>query len=178
MYVPRHPIQEARERGHRQGLLQAEELADGSRDEGAQNQVTLIRSDAPASSQNSTETIAPPAAPCVAPVDESNEREGNSSVISESVPSASAQIAGNDDTANVAGSGQGQESETDDGRVCVIDLEPFRSGDVLIRLPCMHVFHRDCILPFLKRTAQPKCPFDRAPVNRAQIDELPVWTKK
>lgn len=70
------------------------------------------------------------------------------------------------------------EAVDDSRRICVFDFEPFRSGDVLIRLPCLHVFHRDCVVPYLRRSRHPQCPYDRAPVSHCLINNLPVWTEQ
>lgn len=60
-------------------------------------------------------------------------------------------------------------------QLCVIDLETIADGEVVIRLPCMHVFHRDCILPYLQQLGSPCCPIDRTPVDSEELDALPVW---
>ena len=39
---------------------------------------------------------------------------------------------------------------------CTICTDPFRTGDTLRRLPCLHTFHRDCIDEWFQRSR--KCP--------------------
>ncbi len=58
---------------------------------------------------------------------------------------------------------------------CCIDLERFRSGDKVFRLPCMHVHHVECLLPHLKRQTKPECPICRTPVLADDLNSLPVW---
>lgn len=66
-------------------------------------------------------------------------------------------------------------TSTDSDERCVIDLERMEPGQTVVRLPCLHVFHAGCILPYLNGLARPACPIDRAPVDRADIARLPVW---
>lgn len=70
------------------------------------------------------------------------------------------------------------EEEADDerGAVCVVDLEPIRVGERAVRLPCLHKFHADCILPYLESMDEPCCPIDRCPIPRDDVPLLPVWT--
>jgi len=58
---------------------------------------------------------------------------------------------------------------------CVIDLQDIEAGDLVVRLPCMHVFHAECILPWFNSRNAPKCPIDRCPIPKDQIANLPVW---
>ncbi len=58
---------------------------------------------------------------------------------------------------------------------CCITLEPFKPGDEVFRLPCMHVHRTEYLLPYLKRQSEPECPICRTPVPVADIDNLPVW---
>ena len=48
-------------------------------------------------------------------------------------------------------------------RNCTICLENFREGDILKRLGCLHIFHKDCIVPWLKE--KNLCPIDKHQVN-------------
>lgn len=48
---------------------------------------------------------------------------------------------------------------SDEERECVICLESFGMGMEVIRMPCLHVYHKDCILQWLERTHF--CPFCR-----------------
>ena len=38
----------------------------------------------------------------------------------------------------------------EDNKNCVICLEDFKNGDVVIYLPCLHVFHKDCLLEWFR----------------------------
>lgn len=58
---------------------------------------------------------------------------------------------------------------------CVIDLADIEAGQLVVRLPCMHVFHAECILPWFAKQEHPKCPIDRCPIPKDQIANLPVW---
>lgn len=73
------------------------------------------------------------------------------------------------DSSTQNGAGSSEESR------CVIDFEPFRVGDSLMRLPCFHVHHVECLLPYLKDQEDPECPICRTPVPPEDIDHLPVW---
>mmetsp|Transcript_36517 Transcript_36517/g.26591 ORF Transcript_36517/g.26591 Transcript_36517/m.26591 type:complete len:91 (+) Transcript_36517:2068-2340(+) len=53
---------------------------------------------------------------------------------------------------------------------CLVCLEQFKSDDKVLRLPCGHIFHVDCILPWLKvRNTCPACrkefPVEQRPNN-------------
>ena len=45
---------------------------------------------------------------------------------------------------------------------CVVCMEPLRAGETVMRLPCQHVFHRDCIRSWLK--LKRSCPIDNVDV--------------
>ncbi|KAL2934963.1 E3 ubiquitin-protein ligase RDUF1 [Bienertia sinuspersici] len=47
----------------------------------------------------------------------------------------------------------------DDERECAICLEKFKEGSEGIELPCLHVYHKDCIIQWLGRNHC--CPFCR-----------------
>ena len=68
-----------------------------------------------------------------------------------------------------------QQQQQDECLRCCIDLEPFKAGDEVFRLPCFHIHHSQCLLPFLKRQEEPECPVCRTPVPVEDIDNLPVW---
>lgn len=58
---------------------------------------------------------------------------------------------------------------------CVVCLENINDGDEVVRLPCMHVFQKECLLPYLSRQHNPCCPICRMPVEVNDLDHLPVW---
>lgn len=61
---------------------------------------------------------------------------------------------------------------------CVICLEPYKQGEILIELPvCGHIFHEDCIIGWLGK--QSKCPTCKAPVrhNLYQLIKLGFGNK-
>lgn len=62
-----------------------------------------------------------------------------------------------------------------EGPECVIDLTRIEAGDEVVRLPCMHVFHSECLMPYLHREDVPLCPIDRSPIPKRVIHRLPVW---
>ncbi len=62
-----------------------------------------------------------------------------------------------------------------DIKTCVVDLEPIRPGERAVRLPCLHEFHADCLLPYFATLDNPACPIDRQPVPRESVSSLPVW---
>lgn len=59
---------------------------------------------------------------------------------------------------------------------CVICLEAIRIGDEAIRLPCFHVFHSNCVLPYLRSLDYPHCPTCRTGIPHCDLPNLPVWT--
>lgn len=48
---------------------------------------------------------------------------------------------------------------------CVICQDSYASGDELMRLPCFHEYHADCIRDCLEATEAPLCPVCRHPVT-------------
>lgn len=56
--------------------------------------------------------------------------------------------------------------EQDDCSVC---LERFLAGQLLIRLPCKHRFHPDCLTPWLESHGQ--CPYCRAKIGSDVMGE-------
>jgi len=48
---------------------------------------------------------------------------------------------------------------TEEEEVCVICLDSFKSGQSLVRLPCFHQFHADCIFEWLN--CSKLCPIDK-----------------
>mmetsp|Transcript_19845 Transcript_19845/g.57019 ORF Transcript_19845/g.57019 Transcript_19845/m.57019 type:complete len:183 (+) Transcript_19845:3-551(+) len=49
------------------------------------------------------------------------------------------------------------------GNVCAICLEPLKTSQVVIDLPCRHDFHKGCILKWLKSSEAPSCPVCKHP---------------
>lgn len=49
--------------------------------------------------------------------------------------------------------------------MCAICQDTFVAEDELLRLPCFHEFHEDCISNFLSSAQQPLCPCCRHPVS-------------
>lgn len=47
---------------------------------------------------------------------------------------------------------------------CVICRESYAPGDTLLRLPCFHEFHGECIRDYLETAHGPLCPICRYPV--------------
>lgn len=48
---------------------------------------------------------------------------------------------------------------------CVVCREHYSKGDMLMRLPCFHEFHADCIRDYLETSESPVCPICRHPVT-------------
>lgn len=48
-----------------------------------------------------------------------------------------------------------------DYKECDLCMEDYRDGDELVRLPCMHLFHGHCVLPWLRKSCTcPACQMD------------------
>lgn len=58
---------------------------------------------------------------------------------------------------------------------CVIDLSVMEKGQLAVRLPCLHVFHAECMMPYLQSSQSPECPIDRTAVPKHIVPYLPVW---
>lgn len=60
--------------------------------------------------------------------------------------------------------------------MCVICMDVVTRGDQVLALPCSHVFHADCILPYLEDgdSEVRRCPLDRA-VIQVPLEQLAVW---
>lgn len=67
-------------------------------------------------------------------------------------------------TAASAGADAAPAGERDEKCFCAICQEPFAPRDRVLRLPCFHEYHTDCIVDFLATSEQPKCPICRHPV--------------
>jgi hypothetical protein len=76
-----------------------------------------------------------------------------------------------------AGDDHSMEEENEEASTCIICLEPFRVGDTVAwskqstlptdktdctEQPCLHVFHRDCIVPWLTNPKHNDCPACRS----------------
>eukprot|EP01054_Gregarina_sp_Poly1_P000969 Gregarina_sp_Poly_1__968@NODE_1235_length_4691_cov_205_040441_g841_i0_p1_GENE_NODE_1235_length_4691_cov_205_040441_g841_i0NODE_1235_length_4691_cov_205_040441_g841_i0_p1_ORF_typecomplete_len589_score24_22zfRING_2/PF13639_6/2_6e08zfRING_11/PF17123_5/0_0013zfrbx1/PF12678_7/0_021Zn_ribbon_17/PF17120_5/0_015zfC3HC4_2/PF13923_6/0_015zfC3HC4_2/PF13923_6/2_2e03zfANAPC11/PF12861_7/0_1zfC3HC4/PF00097_25/0_29zfC3HC4/PF00097_25/1_7e03zfRING_5/PF14634_6/1_8zfRING_UBOX/PF13445_6/5_3zfRINGlike/PF08746_11/20_N len=57
---------------------------------------------------------------------------------------------------------------------CVICRCPMECGDLCRSLPCIHVFHRDCIDPWLIRTPAPVCPCDRKCIRQLLLSQIEI----
>ncbi|KAL8140405.1 hypothetical protein V2J09_006426 [Rumex salicifolius] len=56
--------------------------------------------------------------------------------------------------------GNGKESSDDDSKRCAVCLEDFKAGDEVMVTPCEHMFHGECIVPWMKSHGQcPVCRF-------------------
>ena len=51
----------------------------------------------------------------------------------------------------------------DDKKNCIICMEDFKVNDEVIFLPCLHIFHKDCILEWLGR--HDDCPICKNKIN-------------
>ena len=54
------------------------------------------------------------------------------------------------------------------GRDCTTCLEPFMRGERVVKLACSHIYHRQCIVPWLMRN-------DTCPLCRRRVDPR-KWT--
>ena len=57
-----------------------------------------------------------------------------------------------------------------DKKNCVICMEDFKNGDVTTNLPCLHMFHTNCIQSWLK--TQNTCPICKFKLTQANIDNI------
>lgn len=55
--------------------------------------------------------------------------------------------------------------ERNEKTFCVVCHDLYACGDSLMRLPCFHEYHADCIRDYLESTEDPKCPVCRHPVT-------------
>lgn len=53
----------------------------------------------------------------------------------------------------------------DEKAFCVVCREQYENGDVLMRLPCFHEFHAECIREYLETSEAPRCPICRHPIT-------------
>lgn len=55
--------------------------------------------------------------------------------------------------------------------ICKDDISPDETLDDFVELPCKHVFHRECVMPWFKKAHT--CPICRAPLPYEEYRELP-----
>lgn len=55
--------------------------------------------------------------------------------------------------------GKGNVEEDEDGKICAVCLDDFEAREVVMVTPCNHMFHKDCIIPWVK--SQGQCPVCR-----------------
>lgn len=58
---------------------------------------------------------------------------------------------------------------------CVLCLDAIRHGEQVVRLPCQHAFHKNCMLPRLRNRSITRCPVDRITVEHSAVNRLPVF---
>jgi len=94
--------------------------------------------------------------------------EGGSELDAEVVPTAS--HAGDDGRRAAAGatviSTGANTDDEDDAPVCAVCLEEFEDGDLLRQLACTHMYHKECIDPWLAQSSA-------CPVCKREIPNLP-----
>lgn len=59
---------------------------------------------------------------------------------------------------------------TEDKKRCSICLENFKNGDDSIILPCIHIFHAECIKKWMKR--KNACPICKSKIDNNEIDDI------
>ena len=52
----------------------------------------------------------------------------------------------------------------DENKRCIICLEDFKCNDIIIYLPCFHIFHDYCIIKWLRKNAT--CPICKSNINK------------
>lgn len=58
--------------------------------------------------------------------------------------------------------------DDDDDKKCIICLEDFEAKEVVMVTPCNHMFHEDCILPWVK--SHGKCPVCRFVIYEKKLE--------
>lgn len=58
----------------------------------------------------------------------------------------------------------GSGAAEDECKDCSVCLEPLKAGDTLLLLPCSHLFHPDCLRPWLRTNR--RCPYCRFEMPR------------
>lgn len=79
-------------------------------------------------------------------------------------PGAAGEATTGDGTMTTAGSEASPASERDEKCFCAICQDTFAARDHVMRLPCFHEYHVDCLADFLAVSEQPRCPICRHPV--------------
>ncbi|KAJ6401172.1 hypothetical protein OIU84_016562 [Salix udensis] len=64
-----------------------------------------------------------------------------------------------DRAATIAAKDRAPETEDDDGQRCAVCLEDFEPRESVMLTPCNHMFHEECIVPWVKSNG--KCPVCR-----------------
>ena len=59
---------------------------------------------------------------------------------------------------------------TEDKKRCSICLENFKNGDDSIILPCIHIFHAECIKKWMKK--KNACPICKSKIDNNEIDDI------
>lgn len=67
------------------------------------------------------------------------------------------------------------EKEDEEAVECCFCLDDMQDGESICRLPCMHVFHADCVVPYLLSTQALMCPMCRHPVQPDTVHLLPTF---
>lgn len=67
-------------------------------------------------------------------------------------------------SSHLGGSAGQTRGDVGDKAYCVVCHDPYSPGDSLMRLPCFHEYHVDCIKDYLESTENPLCPVCRHPV--------------
>lgn len=61
------------------------------------------------------------------------------------------------------GGGGGKASDQSDQEECVVCLEGFKSGELLVHLPCTHRYHSGCLVPWIETNSH--CPYCRTEIS-------------
>ncbi|QCD87437.1 E3 ubiquitin-protein ligase [Vigna unguiculata] len=61
-----------------------------------------------------------------------------------------------------------EKEKDEDGKRCAICLEDFKTGEEVMLTPCKHMFHEDCIVPWL--TTKGQCPVCRSVICEMECE--------